>query len=326
MEEHMTDTTQSPSLSSPSQSSPLPSSLLQFSEHLAAIVAAAARSVVAVHAGGRRPSSGMVWQPGIAVSAEETVERDTDLWLTLPDGRRVEATLAGRDPTTDIAVLRFAESSAATAAFATAPFAAGLRPGHLALAVGRADGDVIAAHGMVALSGPAWRSSQGGLIDARLRIDVNLPGVAQGGALLAIDGSLIGMAVFAPRRRVLAIPAVTIGRVVQSIKDTGHIARGYLGVGLQHVPLPAGDRTANDRTVPRRGAMVVTVDPAGPAYAAGILQGDIIVTLGGAEVTGLRSIYQQLGPDAVGKAKPVDLIRAGARTTVEVVIGARPQA
>jgi S1-C subfamily serine protease len=322
MEEHMTDTAaQSPSQSSPSQSTSLQPSALQFSEHLAAIVAAAARSVVAVHAGGRRPSSGMVWQPGIAVSAEETVERDTDLWLTLPDGHRVEATLAGRDPTTDIAVLRFAESSAAPAALAAAPFAAGLRPGHLALAVGRTGGDVIAAHGMVALSGPAWRSSQGGLIDARLRIDVNLPGAAQGGALLAIDGSLIGMAVFAPRRRVLAIPAVTIGRVVQSIKDTGHIARGYLGVGLQHVPLAAGDRTA-----PRRGAMVVTVDPAGPAYAAGILQGDIIVTLGGTEVTGLRSIYRELGPDAVGQAKPIDLIRAGTRTTVDVVIGARPRA
>jgi S1-C subfamily serine protease len=331
MEEHMTDTTQSPSLSSPSQSSPLQSSSLQFSEHLAAIVAAAARSVVAVYAGTRRPSSGMVWQPGIAVCAEETVDRDTDIWLTLPDGRRVEATLAGRDPTTDIAVLRFAESSAAPAALAATPFAAGLRPGHLALAVGRADGDVIAAHGMIALSGPAWRSSQGGLIDARLRIDVNLPGAAQGGALLAIDGSLIGMAVFGPRRRVLAIPAVTIGRFVQSIKDTGHIARGYLGVGLQHVPLAAGDRTggdrtADDRTLPRRGAMVVTLDPAGPAYAAGILQGDIIVTLGGTEVTGLRSIYRELGPDAVGQAKPVNLIRAGARTTVEVVIGARPQA
>ena len=146
----MTDTTHSPLQSPPLQFSPL-----QFSEHLAAIVAAAARSVVAVHAGGRRSSSGMVWQPGIAVGAEETVERDTDLWLTLPDGRRVEATLAGRDPSTDIAVLRFAEASTVPAALAAAPFAAGLRPGHMVLAVGRADGDVIAAHGMVALCAPA---------------------------------------------------------------------------------------------------------------------------------------------------------------------------
>ena len=324
MEEHMTDI-HSPSLS------PAHTSAFHFSEHLAAIVAAAARSVVAVHAGGRRPSSGVIWQSGIAVTAEETVERDADLWLTLPDGRRIEATLAGRDPTTDIAVLRFAESSDASAALAATPFATGLRPGHLALAVGRADGDVIAAHGMVALSGPAWRSSQGGQIDARLLIDVNLPGTAHGGALVAIDGKFLGIAVFGPRRRVLAIPAATIGRVVQSIKDGGHVSRGYLGVGLQHVPLAAGnrgdaDRTAGERGVPRRGAMVVTVDPAGPAHAAGILQGDIIVALGGAEVTGVRSLYRELGPDAVGQTKPVDLIRAGARTTVEVVIGPRPRA
>jgi S1-C subfamily serine protease len=301
---------------SPSQFSPQ-----QFSEHLAAIVAAAARSVVAVHAGAQSASSGIVWQPGIAVSAEESVERDTDLWLTLPDGSRVEATLAGRDPTTDIAVLRFAEASAAPIGLAASPFAADLRPGHLALAIGRVDGDVIAAQGIVALAGPAWRSSQGGLIDARLRIDANLPWQAQGGALVGVDGSLIGMAVFGPRRRVLAIPSATISRVVQSINDKGHIGRGYLGVGLRSVPLPADDGAAT-----RHAAMVVTVDPTGPAQAAGILQGDIIVAFGGIDVTGPRSLHRQLGPDAVGETKPVDLIRAGARTTAEVTIAARQRA
>lgn len=311
----MMDTTKSPLPPAPQQS--LPAGL---AEHLAGLVAVAARSVVAVHAGGHRSSSGIVWQPGIAVSAEETVERDTDLWLTLPDGRRVEATVAGRDPSTDIAVLRFAGDSAVPLGGAMAAPAADLRPGHLALTVGRLGGDIIAAHGMIALSGPAWRSSQGGLIDARLRIDANLPRAMEGGAVVALDGHLIGMAVFGPRRQVLAIPASTIGRVVQSIKDNGHIARGYLGVGLQRVPLPGDDHQ------PRRAAMVVTVDPAGPAKAAGILQGDIILALGGAEVKGLRSLYQQLGPDAVGQKRAVDLIRAGTRTTVEVVIAARPQA
>jgi len=90
---------------SPNQSQLL--SPVQLSDQLAAIVAAAAQSVVAVHGRGRRPSSGIIWQPGIVVTAEETVERDADLGLTLPDGNRVEATLAGRDPSTDIAVLRY---------------------------------------------------------------------------------------------------------------------------------------------------------------------------------------------------------------------------
>jgi len=173
---------------------------------------------------------------------------------------------------------------------------------------------------MVSLAGAAWRSSQGGLIDARLVIDARLPAVAEGGALVAADGGLIGIAVFGPRRRVLAIPAATIARVVPTIEATGHVARGYLGVGLQRVPLAAADSAEA-----RRAAMVVTLDPAGPAKAAGILQGDIIVTLGGAAVTGLRSLYQQLGPDAVGQKKAVELIRAGARTTVDVTVAARPR-
>jgi S1-C subfamily serine protease len=293
---------------------------LQLSNQLAALIAAAAQSVVAVHGGGRRPSSGIVWQPGIVVTAEETIAHDADLALTLPNGNRVQATLSGRDPSTDIAVLRY-EATPPIKALASTGFATDLRAGHLAVAVGCTEGNTVATLGMVSFAGPPWRSRQGGQIDARLVIDVRLPTVAEGGALVGASGELIGMAVFGPRRRVLAIPATTIARVVPTIQDKGHIARGYLGVGLQRVPLPAGDGGET-----RRGAMVVTLDPAGPAKAAGILQGDIIVGLGGAAVTGLRSLYQQLGPDAVGKKLAVDLIRAGARTTVDVTIAPRPQA
>jgi S1-C subfamily serine protease len=292
---------------------------LQFSNQLAAIVAAAAQSVVAVHGGGRRPSSGIVWQPGIVVTAEETVVRDADLAVTLPDGNRVLATLAGRDPSTDIAVLRY-ESTPPIKGFASATFASDLRAGHLAVAVGRADGDAVATLGMVSLAGAPWRSSQGGQIDARLVIDARLPAISEGGALIAADGGLIGIAVFGPRRRVLAIPATTIARVVPNIRDKGHIARGYLGVGLQRVRLPAADGAEA-----RRGAMVVTLDPAGPAKTAGILQGDIILALGGTAVTGLRSLYQQLGPDSVGQKLAVDLVRAGTPAKVDVTIAARPR-
>jgi S1-C subfamily serine protease len=303
--------------------SPDPSQLqfaLQLSNQLAALVAAAAQSVVAVHGGGRRPSSGIIWQPGLVVTAEETIVRDRDLALTLPDGNRVEATLAGRDPSTDVAVLRY-EATPPAKAFAATTFATDLRAGNLAVAIGSAEGKAIATLGIVSFVGAPWRSRLGGQIDARLVVDVRLPAIAEGGALVGADGRLIGIAVFGPRRRVLAIPSATIARAVPIIQDKGHIARGYLGVGLQRVPLPAADGSET-----RRGAMVVTVDPAGPAGSAGILQGDIIVGLGGAAVTGLRSLYQQLGPDAVGKKLAVELIRAGARTTVDVTIAPRPQA
>ena len=291
---------------------------LQLSNQLAALVAATAQSVVAVDGGGRRPSSGIIWQPGIVVTAEETIVRDADLALRLPGGDRVEATLVGRDPSTDIAVLRY-EGAPPVRAFAATTFAADLRPGHLAVAVGRADGEPVATLGIVAFAGPPWRSRHGGQIDARIAIDARLPAVAEGGALVSADGGLIGIAVFGPRRRVLAIPAATIARVAPIIQDRGHIARGYLGVGLQRVPLAAAETAET-----RRGAMVVTLDPAGPAKAAGILQGDIIVRLGGSPVTGLRTVYQQLGSDAVGKMLAVDLIRAGAHKTIEVTIAPRP--
>lgn len=291
---------------------------LQLSNQLAALVAATAQSVVAVEGGGRRPSSGIIWQPGIVVTAEETIVRDADLALTLPGGDRVEATLAGRDPSTDIAVLRY-EAQPPVKAFAATTFAAELRAGHLAVGVGRADGEPVATLGIVAFAGAAWRSRHGGQIDARIVIDARLPTVAEGGALVSADGGLIGIAVFGPRRRVLAIPAATIARVAPIIQDRGHIARGYLGVGLQRVPLAAAETAET-----RRAAMVVTLDPAGPAKAAGILQGDIIVRLGGSPVTGLRTVYQQLGSDAVGKKLAVDLIRAGVHKTIEVTIAPRP--
>jgi S1-C subfamily serine protease len=263
--------------------------LSQFSRDLAAVIDATSPAIVAVHGRGRLPSSGIVWEPGLIVTAEETIARDADLALTLADGRRVEATLAGRDPSTDIAVLRFA-GEARPIARGSAPE---LRPGHLAVAVGRAETDVIAALGIVALAGGPWHSSHGGKIDARLRFDLRLASTAEGGALVSADGALIGMAVHGPRRRVLAIPTATIARVVATIKEKGHVARGYLGVSLQSVPIREGEHH-------RRGAMVVTIDPAGPAQAGGLKQGDIIVAMDGEAVTGVRGVYQRLGPDSVG--------------------------
>lgn len=301
--------------------SPHPSPL-QLSCDFAALVAAAAPAVVAVHGGGRRPSSGIIWQPGVVVTAEETIapdsNDDTNLAVVLPGGNRVEARLAGRDPSTDIAVLRY-DAAPPPQTFAATPAATGVQAGHLALAIGSAEGGPVAALGMVSFAGSPWRSRLGGHIDARLVIDARLPAIAEGGALIAADGSFIGMAVFGPRRRVLAIPAATIARMTPVILDKGHITRGYLGVGLQRVGLPAADGAHA-----RRGAMVVTLDPEGPARTAGILQGDIIIAFGGAAVSGPRSLYDQLGPDAVGRKLAVDLIRAGAPVSVDVIIASRP--
>jgi S1-C subfamily serine protease len=293
-------------------------SAVQLSSDFAALVAASAPAVVAVHGGGR-PTSGIVWQPGVVVTAEETIAQDSSLAVVLPGGNRVAATLAGRDPSTDIVVLRY-DAAPPPFAFATAPAASGLRAGQLAIAIGSAEGDAVATLGMVSFAGGPWKSRLGGQIDAKIVIDTRLPGVAEGGVLIAADGGLIGMAVFGPRRRVLAIPAATITRIVPVILDKGHISRGYLGVTLQRVTLGAEGGDAHS------GAMVVTLDPAGPARAAGIHQGDIIVAIGGVAVTGPRGVYHRLGPDAVSRKVAIDLIRAGSRASVDVTIVPRPAA
>lgn len=293
----------------------LHTTLSDLSNDLAALVAATAPAVVAVHGAGRGPASGLLWQPGVVVTADETLAGDGDLAIVLPSGERVAATVAGRDPSTDVAVLR-CQGAPPAATVAAMPAASGVAAGELAVAIGSAAGGTVAALGMVSFAGGPWRSRSGGDIAARLVIDARLPAVAEGGVVVTADGRFVGMAAFGPRRRVIAIPAATIAAVVPVILDRGHIPRGYLGVGLQGVALGDGDG--------RRGAMVVTLDADGPARAAGIHQGDIIVAVAGAAVTGPRSLYRQLGPDAVGTTATVELVRAGAPVSVAVTVAARP--
>ncbi len=281
-----------------------------YSDSVAALVARVAGRVVAVNARDGRGSSGILLRPGVIVTAEETVERDADIVIGLPDGSEVAATLAGADPSTDIAVLRIDGGPAVTA---LEP-ASAVPPGALAFAIGRGAAGVLAASGVVAASGGPWRSLQGGTIDALVRADLRLSGEAEGGALVDASGRLIGMAVFGPRRRVLAIPTATIGRVADRILAGGSFGRGYLGAGLQPVEVDGAG-----------AAMVVTVDPDGPAKAAGLILGDIMRTWNGETVAGPRAIVERLGPDTVGTKVAIGASRAGQPVSLTVTIGTRPK-
>lgn len=289
--------------------------LAAFSDQTAQLVERVAQSVVAVHGGAR--ASGIHWRPGVIVTAEETLERDEDIKLTLAGGRQVAATLAGRDPSTDVAVLRFQPDGLAAAEIATAA----LRPGHLALAIGSHEGAAIASLGIVGYVGAAWQSWRGGTIDSLLRLDLSLHRFAEGGALVDVNGRVLGMTVFGPRRRVLAIPSSTIDRAVDQLLSKGHIARGYLGAGLQNVRLGRG---AKDATDVKRGILVVSIDPEGPAARAGLVVGDIITAWNGKPVVQVREVMRLLGPDSVGTSVDLQLLRAGAPTNLKVTIGERP--
>ena len=296
--------------------------LVAFSDHAAQLIERTASSIVAVHGGGRGSSSGIHWRSGVIVTAEEVLERDEEIKITLPSGRLVEASLAGRDPSTDVAVLRFQPDGLPAAPTADA---APLRPGHVVLAIGNYEGAPVASLGIVAIVGGPWRSLRGGTIDNLIRVDLVLSPAAEGGALVDVQGRIVGMAVLGPRCRVLAIPTLTIDRVVDQLLAKGHVFPGYLGAGLQ--PVRRG-RLSHD-TQPSssgRGVLVVSIDPDGPAARAGLLVGDIVMTWNARPVDRVREVMQFLGADSAGSTVDLGLIRGGAPTGVKVVIGERPVA
>jgi len=293
--------------------------LAAWSDRTAQIVETAASSIVAVHGGGRWPSSGIHWRSGVIVTAEERLEGDDNIKVTLPGGRLVEASLAGRDPTTDVAVLRFQPDRLPIAAIADAS----LRPGHVVLAVGNYEGGPLAALGIIAIAGGAWHSVRGGTIDSLIRLDLALSPAAEGGAIIDMQGRVVGMAVLGPRRRALAIPGSTINRAVDQLLARGHVFRGYLGASLQPVkrePASNGSQSLDSG----RGVLVVSLDPDGPSARAGMLVGDIVTAWEGRPVDRVREIMRLLGTESVGRTVDLSLIRGGAPAAVKVIIGERP--
>jgi S1-C subfamily serine protease len=291
-------------------------SLIAFSSAVAELVGRSAKSTVAVQHGGRGTISGIHWRSGVIVTAEEMLEQEKDIAVTLPGGRQVTAALAGRDPSTDVAVLRVASDGLEVAQTADA---ASLRVGHLVLVVGNHAGAPLAGLGTVAYVGGAWHSMRGGAIDSFLRLDLALNPAAEGGALIDAHGHVLGMVVSGPRRRVLAIPGSTIDRAVDQLLAKGYVGRGYLGAGLQHV------RVASDAAGGRRsGVLIVSIDPQGPSAHAGLLVGDIITAWNETPVERARDVMRLLGPDSVGKAVELKLLRGGSPTAVKVTIGERP--
>jgi len=279
------------------------------SAEFARLVGIAAPSIVAVQSAHSR-SSGFVWRPGLIVTAEEPLSEGDDFTVTLPSGESVPARLAGRDHTTDIAVLRIDRSHLPAIRLETQPVPVGA----LALAVGAEEGTPTAALGVVSRSVGPWWSLRGGEINARIELDLRMRKSAEGGVAIDATGRAIGMTVFGPRRRVLVIPSGTIERVAARLEKHGHIPRGYLGLGFQLVAVESGGR----------GVMVMKVEAEGPGAKADVHQGDIIVTWNGEPIRHVRSLLRALGPDSVGQKVTLGLRRGGEAKNVTLTIGERP--
>ena len=278
---------------------------------LEGMVAGLAASVVSVTSD-RMQASGFVWRSGRIVTSDEGLAEEGEVRLTLAGGETVAAQVVGRDPSTAVALLKVDRSDLRPVAMAaTIPSA-----GALVVAVGAEVGAPTAALGLVSLSRGPWQSMRGGEIDARIELDARLRRAAEGGLALNAAGQPFGMTVFGPRRRVLVIPAVTLGRVATRLETHGRIARGYLGLGLQPVTVEGGGS----------GVIVMSVDPKGPGAAAEIHQGDVLVTWDGKPIGGLQPLLRSLGPDSVGKLLVLELRRGGQMRQTKLQIGERPPA
>lgn len=295
--------------------------LIALSNALAQATERAAACAVAVHTEARGSSSGVVWRIGVIVTAEHALGRDEDIHVTLPDGSVVAAALAGRDASTDLAVLKCAE---ATSPLAQAGNVSSVRPGSLALVVGRtrASGPV-AALGVVSLVAAERRAWTGAALAPYIRLDIGLQPTAVGGAVIDANGQAVGIATprFA-RFGAIAVPAPTVNRVVDTLLQKGRIPCGYLGVGLQPVRLPDALRKTLQRS-DKTAAIVLEVEPEGPAQKAGIVIGDIFVALAGKAVTRLEDVHVQLGAESIGKSLPLKFVRGGALQEASIVVGER---
>ncbi len=242
--------------------------------------------------------------------------------MTLPDGRRVEATLAGRDAGTDIATLKVEGLEAAKASTSGG---GPVKAGELALVLGRSpDSGPNASLGVIsAVSGP-WRTWRGGQLDNYIRLDATLFPNSSGAAVVDCRGRLLGIATSGLSRIAgLAIPASTIDRVVDVLISKGRVPRGYIGIGAQPVAIPE-DLRAKLSLRGEGGIMIVKVESGGPADRAGLLLGDILVGMGDAVVEGIEDLQAFSDSGVIGKTVKARVVRAGALRDLQITIGERP--
>ncbi len=295
--------------------------LESLSNALADAVETAGKGVVRVEARRRLPASGIVWSAdGVIVTAHHVVERDDNITVGLPDGSTTSAKLAGRDPSTDLAVLR-TESKGLT----VAPQAnyEDLRVGHMVLAVGRPGDNVLSTLGIVSALGEDWHSPAGGQMERYVQTDVTMYPGFSGGPLIDVAGRVIGLNTSGPMRGIsLTVAVPTLQRVIDALLIHGRVKQGYLGVGVQPVRLPASlsQMLGGQET----GLLVASVEPDSPAEKGGLLLGDTLVALEGQPLRHMDDLLGGLSGSRIGKAATIRIIRGGQVQEVKVTVGERP--
>jgi S1-C subfamily serine protease len=295
------------------------SALEEMSEGLAGAAERAGAWTVRVGARRRISASGVVWaEGGVVVTADHVIEQEDEVVVGLPDGSELPAQVAGRDPGSDLAVLRVPGLTLAPADRAEA----GAKVGQLVLAVARPGSGVQASFGVVSAIGGPWRTRRGRQIDGFVRSDATMfPGFS-GGPLVDAAGRLLGTNTsrFGPGQGI-AIPVAAAEGVVAALLASGRIRRAYLGVGSQPVALPAAlaSKVGGQET----GLLVVSVEAGTPADTAGLLMGDILVSLDGDALLDAGDLQEHLGPERVGAQAALRVLRGGDPRDVPVTLGER---
>lgn len=294
--------------------------LTALSDQLAEIVAQASAGVVRVEARRRMPASGIVWSTdGHIITAHHVVQRDEKIQVGLPTGETVAATLVGRDPSTDLAVLK-AEASGLTPFTEVSKDKRGV--GQLALALGRPGQSVQATLGIISALGGEWRTPHGGQIERYLQTDVVMYPGFSGGPLVSAGGELIGLnsSALLPGHSI-AVPVPTLARVAEALLAHGRMRRGYLGISTQRVRLPESLVASLGQ---KRGLLVVSVEAGSTAEQAGLTLGDTLITFNGQTIQRHEDLVAQLAGDAVGQSVLVRIVRGGQVQEMSVVVGERP--
>jgi S1-C subfamily serine protease len=287
--------------------------LLEFSDAIAHAVEIGAAAVAAINGRPHVPSSGILWRSDVVVTTDHTLKRDEDITVTLPEGRSVPATLAGRDGGTDIAVLRLAEKAGDGAKLAPE---ASVKTGNLVLALGRRSGNGISASlGVANAVGGAWKTWRGGQIDQFIRPDISIYTGFSGGALIDVEGRVIGLNTSGLTRGTgVTVPAATVSRITDEILTRGRVSRGFIGIGMHPVDLPGGGR----------GLVILSIQHNGPAAQAGMVIGDVLCTLNGEAVLETDAVQWHLGPGSVGKPLRATILRGGAPMELTLTPVERP--
>jgi S1-C subfamily serine protease len=299
--------------------SDMANSLTDFSKVLASAVERGGASTILVDARKRYPASGIAYFEDLILTADHVVTREENLKVLLPEGKTLNATIAGRDPGSDLALLRIAEK-----ALTPAKTSDNVKVGQLVLALGRPN-----SHGMQAswgivtsINGPT-RTFRGGLLDEYIRTETTpYPGFS-GGPLVNTEGEVLGLNTSGlTHGSSLTIPVKVAWRIAEALAKYGTVKRGYLGVRTQPVEIPEAGRKAFGREQDH-GLLVLWLEEGGPAEKGGLLVGDILVAVDGQRVSDPDDLFAALGSDRVGKAISAEILRGGRPETVQVTVGER---